>query len=189
MQGLFTFIYNNMDHGSSVHFTITKTGVDGEIMAIIHPGKSSDNETWIPPMIFKHHHKVMEEKFLEEFKNSGFKKSMDLFQNKDTFMSAVDAFQIIIGAMNKGLNRPRKGVKWREILALGNAAFRLKDWALALEHYQNLHQIRPDEKTNARIQMCIAYIARENRIEQNTIHEEETDPFEGEEEDGFGKEK
>lgn len=192
--GLFTYLYNSMDHGSSVHFSITKTGIEGEMMVFLTPGRTSENETWLPPMIFKEHYRTMDDRFLEELKKTPFRKNMDMFQNRDFYLSTTEALEMIVGALMRAQNAPKKSGRKKELQKLGNAAFRLKDWETALEHYTALNQIEPDEHYSTRIEMCIGYIAKQKRDKRmgfdtgapDINHEEETDPFKGED-NGFEK--
>lgn len=184
MSTLWHHIHDVLDHGSSMTFTVTKTGIQGELLILVNPGRNGESANWLPPLIFKGQASTLDEKFAEHFASSPIADAMDLLQNRDTYMATVEAMGVVMNAINNGLSKPRSKDRAKEAKRIGNGFYSAGDYARALEAYTNLNNIKPDKWAQTRIEICVAMIGKEKREWLTRIKElEQTDPFKKE---GFG---
>lgn len=185
MSTLWSHIYSQLDHGSALSFTVTKTGIDGELMVVIHPGKQNESLDWFPPPIFRQQAKLMDQTFEEEFKKLPIGKMQDIFRNRDIWTSTVETMAIFMKQINESKNMPKRKQKVRSIKALADSLFRLGNYEEAMTEYVKMNAINPDEKAQLRIETCLGMIEKQRRDAKGEPEPEIlTDPFP---DDGFGE--
>lgn len=185
MSHLWSYIHSQLDHGQSMSFTVTKTGIEGELMITIHPGKQNEQIEWFPPPIFRNHCSILDQTFEEEFRRLPIQKAMDCIRNAAEFTGAVEAMSALMHSINAGKDAPRRKQKAKDTKRLADLQYRLGKWQEALDGYVLLNSLEPDEYANVRIEMCVGMIAKEKRNSLESPEEEKlTDPFP---QQGFGK--
>lgn len=185
MSALWSHIHSQLDHGQSMSFTVTKTGIEGELMITIHPGKQNEALEWFPPIIFRNNCHILDQKFEEEFRQIPIEKAMDCFRNKDIFVGSVNALSALMKSFNASQELPKQKQKAKQVKQLADSFFRMGKWQEAMDNYVILNNIAPDEFAATRIQVCLAAITKENQ--NPDAPETLTDPFK--DETGFGKKK
>lgn len=184
MSTLWSHIHSQLDHGASMSFTVTKTGIEGELMITIHPGVQNEALGWFPPPIFRNNCKVLDETFEEEFRKLPIGKIMDTFRNRVEFIGALEAMSALMKSINESKNLPRRKQKAKDTKKLADSHFRLGNWQDALDQYVILNNLEPDEYAAVRIETCLGMIAKKTRDSLEGPEKEElTDPFPKE---GFG---
>lgn len=179
MSTLFSHIHSQLDHGSSMSFTVTKTGIEGELMIVIYPGKQNEALEWFPPIIFRDQATRLDQTFEKEFRKLPIEKAMDVFRNREIFTGAVESLSLLMKAINEGKQMPKRRAKAKDIKKLADSLFRLQDYEGAMMEYTKLNMLIPDDRGAVRIETCIAMINKKTREQEGYEQEpeEQSDPF------------